>query len=191
MAFARGEPDAIRAVYAACGGLVYGVAYKVLGDPNLAEDATQETFLRAWRAAAHFDPARDLEPWLSTIARRVAIDVYRREALRRHDSLDSADPTHPELISLPPSVERAHVISEVRRAVEALPFDEREIIRLQDFEGFTHPQIAELLAIPVGTVKSRSFRAHRKLAELLGHRLEKRENAESGYSRDSPGEASP
>ncbi len=191
-AFVRGEPDAIRAVYAACGGLVYGVAYMVLGDRTLAEDATQETFLKAWRAAATFNPDRNLEPWLATIARNVAIDFNRREGHRRHDSLESADPSHLELVSLPPSAERIHEILEVRRAVEALPFDERMLIRLQWFEGLTHPQIAERLAIPLGTVKSRSFRAHRRLVRLLRHRLDERKKTEeTSYNEDRPQEASP
>ena len=58
---------------------------------------------------------------------------------------------------------------EVRRAVTELPEDEREIVRLQHFEGMTHTQIAERLALPAGTVKSRSFRAHKRLAAELGH----------------------
>jgi RNA polymerase sigma-70 factor, ECF subfamily len=191
-AFVRGEPDAIRTVYAACGGMVYGVAYMVLDNKTLAEDATQETFLRAWKAAARFDPDRDLEPWLATIARHVAIDVNRREGHRCHDRLESADPSHPELVSLPPSAERIYDISEVRRAVEALPVDERMLIRLQHFEGLTHPQIAERLAIPVGTVKSRSFRAHRRLAKLLRHGLDEGKRAENTfYSEGRPEEASP
>src|SRR5215471_18092079 len=66
--FAAGDPDAVRAVYQTYGRLVYSVAFKVLGDAGLAEDATQQTFLQAWRAAPAYDPARALGPWLATIA---------------------------------------------------------------------------------------------------------------------------
>jgi RNA polymerase sigma-70 factor (ECF subfamily) len=167
------------------------VAYKVLGDRTLAEDATQETFERVWRAAAQFDPDREMEPWLSTIAQHVSVDIYRRETVRRHDSLDGADPSHPELVSPPPSAERIYVIWEVRRAVEALPVNERKVIRLQHFEGLTHSQIAERLAIPVGTVKSRSSKAYGRLVKSLDHRLDQRKNTGTGCSKDGPEGVSP
>jgi RNA polymerase sigma-70 factor (ECF subfamily) len=76
--FREGDPDAVREVYRSHGRLVYAVAYKVLGDRGLAEEATQQTFVKAWRAAQSFDEQRELGPWLAAIARRVAIDLYRR-----------------------------------------------------------------------------------------------------------------
>jgi RNA polymerase sigma-70 factor (ECF subfamily) len=167
--FRDGDPDAVRVVYRAYGRLVYAVCYRVLDDRGLAEEATQQTFLKAWRAAASLDPSREIEPWLATIAKRVAIDVYRREAHRVSDSLDSVSPGEPGLVSLPPSLETTYDVWEVRRAVAGLPAEEQEVVRLQHFEGLTHDEIATRLGIPVGTVKSRSFRAHRRLAEELGH----------------------
>jgi RNA polymerase sigma factor (sigma-70 family) len=178
-AFAAGDPDAVRALYRAYGRLVYAVAYKLLGDQGLAEEATQQAFVQAWRAAGSYDPAREVGPWLATIARRAAIDVHRREARRRHGSLDDADPADPALISLPPSVEQAYDVWEVRRALDALDPDDAELVRLQHFDGLTHAQIAARLGVPMGTVKSRSFRVHRRLAGLLGH------------LRDNPTETSP
>jgi RNA polymerase sigma factor (sigma-70 family) len=165
--FAAGDPDAVRAVYQSYGRLVYSVAYKVLGDVGLAEDATQQTFIQAWRAAGSFDPSRKLGPWLATIARRAAIDVHRQH--RRHQSLDGLDSADPALVSLPPSAEQISDVWEVRRALDTLPAQDRELIRLQHYRELTHAEIAERLNIPVGTVKSRSFRAHRRLAGLLGH----------------------
>lgn len=76
--FASGDADAVRVVYQRYGRLVFSVAHQVLGDVGLAEDATQQTFVQAWRAADSFDPARALPAWLTTIARRAAIDVHRR-----------------------------------------------------------------------------------------------------------------
>jgi RNA polymerase sigma factor (sigma-70 family) len=189
-AFARGEPDAIRIVYDVCGGLVFGVAYKVLRDRTLAQDATNETFLKAWMAAATFNPDRDLEPWLKTIARNVSIDLKRKEDRRRCESLERTDPCHPALVSLAPSAERIHDIWEVRRAVEALPFDERIQIRLQWFEGLTHLQIAQRLAIPLGTVKSRSNRAQSRLTELLRHSLDETRGSKKASYNDRRREAS-
>jgi RNA polymerase sigma factor (sigma-70 family) len=165
--FREGDPEAVRAVYRAYGRVVYGVAYKVLGDRTLAEDAVQQAFLKAWRAAGSFDEDRELGPWLAAIARRVAIDVYRREAVRPADPLDSVAPGHPALSSEPES-SSIYDAWAVREAVEQLPPDEREIVRLQHFEELSHTEIADHLKLSVGTVKSRSFRAHRRLAVLLG-----------------------
>jgi RNA polymerase sigma factor (sigma-70 family) len=165
--FATGDADSVRAVYAAYGRLVYSVAYKVLGDAGLAEDATQQTFLQAWRSADRFDPTRAFGPWLATIARRVAIDVYRQS--QRHQtygSLEAVDASH---ATPPPSAEQIYDVWEVRRAVDSLPADEQALVRLQHFSGLSHTEIAERLDIPVGTVKSRSHRAHRRLVGLLGH----------------------
>ena len=166
--FRNGDPDAVRAVYRSYGKLVYSVAYKVLGDRGLAEEATQQAFLKAWRAADSFDSSRELGPWLASIARRAAIDVYRREAVRVTDPLDDVAPGDPALATEP---EQAALYDawEVRQAVQELPDDEQEIVRLQHFEGLTHVEIAEKLDVAVGTVKSRSFRAHKRLATLLGH----------------------
>ena len=87
--FATGDADSVRVVYQTYGRLVFSIAYRVLGDTGLAEDATQQTFVQAWRAAGSFDPSRPLGAWLTTIAKRVAIDVYRRE--RRHRNLADID----------------------------------------------------------------------------------------------------
>ena len=156
-------------MYHSYGRLVYAVAHKVLSDRGLAEEATQRAFLKAWRAADSFDERRELGPWLAAIARRVAIDIYRREALRPTDPLDSVNPGDPTLTSTPESAEAIYDVWEVRQAVAQLPGDEQEVVRLQHFDGFTHAEIAERLAVAVGTVKSRSFRAHKRLAALLGH----------------------
>jgi RNA polymerase sigma-70 factor (ECF subfamily) len=165
--FAVGDPDTVRVVYQTYGRLVYSVAYKVLGDAGLAEDATQQTFVQAWRAAGSYDPSRALGPWLATIARRAAIDVYRQD--RHHQSLDGVDSADPALVSLPPSVEQIYEIWEVRHALDRLPAQDRELIHYQHYGELTHTEIAERLSIPIGTVKSRSFRAHRRLAGLLRH----------------------
>jgi len=168
-AFRRGEPDAVRALYREYGRLVYAVALRALGRADLAEDATQQTFVRAWQAADRIDIDRDPAPWLATIAKRVAIDIYRREARRPAGSLDDAAPDDTSLVTLPPELDTLDAVWRVRRAIDALPSDESVIVRMQHLEGMTHSEISEQLEIPLGTVKSRSSRAHRKLASLLGH----------------------
>ena len=180
--FASGDADTVRVVYQKYGRLVFSVAMKVLGDPGLAEDATQQTFVQAWRAAASYDPARPLGAWLTTIARRVAIDTYRRE--RRHRDLDDIDTsTGSALITLPPSAEQIHDVAEVRRALDELSAPDRDLIRMQHFDELTHAEIAAELQVPLGTVKSRTFRAHRRLAGLLAHlRAEPDDDVQEGGS---------
>ncbi|MFL6106046.1 MAG: RNA polymerase sigma factor [Marmoricola sp.] len=165
--FATGDPDTIRVLYQTHGRLVFAIAYKVLGDAGLAEEATQQTFIKAWRAAESYDPQRALVAWLTTIARNAALDIYRRERRNRsHANIDSPDLS---LVTLPPSVEQLNDVLEVRSALGELPDADRELIRLQHYDELTHHEIAEHLSIPIGTVKSRSFRAHRRLAGMLGH----------------------
>jgi RNA polymerase sigma factor (sigma-70 family) len=167
--FRQGDPEAVRSIYRSHGRLVYAVAYRVLGERGLAEEATQQAFVKAWRAAQSFDERRELGPWLAAIARRVAIDLYRREALRSADPLESVRPGDPALVSSPESAEAIYDVWEVRQAVAELPDDEQEVVKLQHFEGLTHVEIGARLGVAVGTVKSRSFRAHKRLATLLGH----------------------
>ena len=139
----------------------------MLSNRELAAECVQEAFVKAWRASKSFDPARELRPWLATITRRVAVDIYRREARTRSDPHPDVDDT-----VVPIAFERTWEAFEVRAALDQLPGDEREVVRLAHFEGLTHSEIADKLRVPVGTVKSRSFRAHRKLAGLLAHLVE-------------------
>lgn len=170
-AFGLREPDAVRVVYREYGRLVYAVAHHVLGRHDLAEEATQQTFVRAWQAADRFDLDRDPAPWLATIAKRVAIDIYRREARRPvqpfSDIANIVD-RNASLITSPPDADSFDAAWRVREAVDALSGDEATIVRLQHLEEMTHAEIADKLGIPLGTVKSRSHRAHQRLGELLG-----------------------
>ena len=150
MRFRDGDPDAVRAVYSAYGRLVYAVAYSVHAERGLSEEATQQTFLKAWRSAATVDPARELGPWLATIAKHVSLDIYRRETRRSARPLDLVPADDPALVSPAFAVEDACDIWEVRRAVSLLPDDERDVVRAQHFEGLTHEQIAARLGIPQG-----------------------------------------
>jgi RNA polymerase sigma-70 factor (ECF subfamily) len=164
---AAGESDAVSALYKQYGRAVFTVCYRALGDRILAEDATQHTFLQAWRAAETFDLDRDPAPWLYAIARRAAVDVYRRERRHRAERLDRDDET--EIVALPPSFEAMWEAWEVRTAVDRLAPEERLVIESTFFLGMTHEETAQRLGVPVGTVKSRAHRAHRRLASMLSH----------------------
>ena len=163
--FRTGDETAFKAVYQRYGGAVFTVALSILHDHGLAADATQLTFVKAWKAAATYDPGREFAPWIYAIARRTAIDLYRKEK----PSIPLADV---DRFETGPGLEDVWEAFEVRVAVDQLGDDEREVIRLSHFEGLTHPEIAERLGIPVGTVKSRSHRAHQRLLEHLRHLME-------------------
>ena len=164
--FAAGDDLAVKAVYERFARPVLTVGMSALGRRDLAEEVVQTTMLKAWRAAGTFDPSRELAPWIYAIARRVAIDVHRREA-RAPVPAEVVDDVAVE----PLSFARTWEAWEVRTAVDQLPADEREVVRLSHLVGLTHREIAERLGVPLGTVKSRSNRAHRRLAALLGHVL--------------------
>ena len=168
-AFRRREPQAVRALYEEYGKLVYAVAIRTLGRHDLAEDATQQTFVRAWQAADRVDVSRNIAPWLATIAKRVAIDMYRHEARRSASGLDEVSQHDPALVTLPPELGTADAVWRVRGAIDELPPEEAAVVRMQHLDGMTHTEISEKLDIPLGTVKSRSHRAHARLAKLLGH----------------------
>jgi RNA polymerase sigma-70 factor (ECF subfamily) len=163
--FAAGDEAAVRAVYSRYAGPIVTVAMGTLGKRELADEVVQTTMLKAWRAAASFDPSRDLAPWLYAIARRVAIDIYRRES--RAGTPEEL--TDDRAAVVPLSFERTWEAWEVRCALERIPPDEREVVRLAHFLGMTHAEISEHLNVPIGTVKSRSSRAYKRLAALLAH----------------------
>lgn len=162
--FRAGEEAAVREVHQRYGGAVRTVARSMLSDPELIAEVVQQTFVKAWRGAAGFDEDRELAPWLYSIARRTAIDVIRRE--KRVEEISTTD-EEPVVTSI--SFERVWEVWEVRRAVDDLPDGEREVVRLCNLEGFTHEEVAARLGVPVGTVKSRSGRAYRRLAAALRH----------------------
>ena len=166
--FSEGDNEAVRELYGEYGRSVFTVALGALGDRSLAEEAVQLTFLQAWRASDRFDPERDPGPWLYAIARRVAVDLYRRE--RRHQSVDDQ---LAEVAVLSPSFEGMWEAWQVRSALDSLSEDEQAIMQATHYLGLTHEETAERLGLPVGTVKSRSYRAHKKMAMLLGHLKER------------------
>jgi RNA polymerase sigma factor (sigma-70 family) len=169
VAFRRRDESAVRALYREYGRLVYSVAHRVLGRHELAEEATQQTFVNAWRAADRIDVDRDPASWLATIAKRAAIDIYRREARRPAGALDDVPTDDRAVVTLPPDVDTLDAVWHVRQAIDALPPDEATVVRMQHLEGMSQSEISDHLGIALGTVKSRSHRAHQKLAARLGH----------------------
>ncbi len=162
--FRSGDADAVRDIYRTYGGPVMTVARSIVRDPELAAEVVQQTFTKAWRAAGTFDGG-DFAPWLYAIARRTAIDTLRAESKPTRGG-------HAPEVDIgveSQSFEQTWETFEVRRAIDALPPDEREVVRRSHLLGETHQQIATVMNVPVGTVKSRSGRAHKRLASALAH----------------------
>jgi len=162
---ADGDQSAIRDLYGAYGRLVFTVCLRIIGDRGRAEDATQTTFVRLWQNASKIDPERDVRPFLCTIARRVAIDVVRAEGRRPWTNIEETSPA--ATATEDNGVEKAWTCWRVREVLDSLPPEEAEVMRLQHQDGMTHTEIAEQLGVALGTVKSRSHRAHRRMATLL------------------------
>lgn len=148
---------------------LYRVALRLTGDPAAAEDLVQDTMLRALRGWSSFRPGSNARAWLVTILRNQFINGYRSRK-RAPQSVDMeavpepADPKDPDPEG---RFFRELVDEEVLAAVDALPTEFREVLVLSDMEGLPYADVAEALAIPVGTVKSRLFRARRILQGRL------------------------
>lgn len=166
--FAAGEDAAFTEVYRRFSGPMFAVALGTLGRRDLAADAVQQAFLQAWRAAASYAPEQEIAPWLCTITRRAAIDVWRRE--RRHVLVETDDHVVDEVVP-GPSLEAAWEAWQVRQALDELPAAERDVVHLAYVEDLTQGETADRLGVPLGTVKSRSHRAHHRLSGLLSHLL--------------------
>ena len=124
--FQAGDHSAVGDLYARYGGAVFTVAMSILRNRESAADATQQTFVKAWRNAGKFDTDREFAPWVYAIARRTAIDVLRSEKRRETVTISGEI----EVIELPAGIEGAWEAFEVRQAVDQLPAEERIVIRL-------------------------------------------------------------
>jgi RNA polymerase sigma-70 factor (ECF subfamily) len=157
---------------------LYRVALRLTGDPSQAEDLVQDTMLKAYRSWRQYRPGTNAKGWLLTILRNTFINDYRR---RKHEpiamDLEAAEP-HALYRSIEESDPEGAFFSQivdakVLEAIDGLPAEFREVLVLSDIEGMRYGEIAEALQIPVGTVKSRLFRARHQLqAQLYAHAVE-------------------
>ena len=171
---AKAHADALEVLYTRYNRLVFSVALAVVGDRNVAEEVTLDVFMRVWRGAKTYRPARaKVRTWLMVIARNHAIDVLRRRR-RRPDSisLDLNDITLLGENDMPDPEESAEMAvqrKEIRDAFEQLPDEQRQVLLLAYFKGYSQSQIAELLAQPLGTIKTRVRLGMNKLRRLLSN----------------------
>lgn len=165
---AVGDTDVARILIRRFQARVYGLALSIIRDRQAAEEVAQDTFVRAWRYAASFDPRRgSAAAWLLAIGRNTALD-YIRASGRRLERL----PLEP-LESLPESVDGAQVgnpheaIAPVADAVRSLPPEQRDTLMAAAYYGFTAREISEAWSVPIGTVKTRLRLALHKLRDEL------------------------
>lgn len=148
---------------------VFAVCLRILGNRDNALDATQETFLTVFRKAGQFQGNSALGTWIYRIAVNTCYDQIRKTGRRPTEPLD--DHFEPVDQSAEDAVQSAALRPDIEKALARLPADFRAAIVLSDLEGMSLPEAAEALGIPVGTVKSRVFRARRLLAEQLGNQI--------------------
>jgi RNA polymerase sigma-70 factor (ECF subfamily) len=163
---AQGNERAFLEIYDCYAGRVHGLTLHILGDTMLAEEATQDTFLKLWSRSKQYLAERGpFLPWLLTIARRVALDRLRLET-RRPALSDSNDPDDAWLTI--PDLESMGEESRWRSmyfAVQSLSPDHRKVIELAYYQGLSQSEIAEVLGWPLGTVKTRLSAAMEKLRQ--------------------------
>jgi len=162
-----GDESAVRALVERYQRPVYSLVRRLVGDPQRAEELAQDAFVKALRALDRYDPERRFASWLFKIAANTALDELRR---RRAAPIE--EPL-PETATAPTSPEAGAAASELRAHLEAalarLRPEYRAVVLLRHVEGRSQEEIAEILGVPVGTVKTHLHRARRQLQAYLAH----------------------
>jgi RNA polymerase sigma-70 factor, ECF subfamily len=167
---ARGDQDALGELYDRHGRLVYSLALRIVRDQRDAEEIVQEVFSQAWRQSGRYNAARgSVVGWVLTLTRSRAIDRVRGRRARPEVAADDA--AFVDLADTAPAVDEqlasAAQATQVRAALESLPFLQRTALELAFYEGLTHTEIADRLDQPVGTVKTRIRQGLLKLRDRL------------------------
>jgi RNA polymerase sigma-70 factor, ECF subfamily len=163
---AGGDPRAFEVVYERHATAAFSLAYRICGVRAAAEEVAQEAFLAIWRSGARYDRARgSVRTWLLGVVHNRAIDMLRRTTV--HERRRAADERAAETLEAPERTEleaaRREEARSVRGLIDELPDEQRRVVELAYFGGFTHEQIAQMLGAPLGTVKGRMRLALEKL----------------------------
>lgn len=169
-----GDPtgEAFRTLFRRNAGVAKAVALRITRSDPLAEEAVQEAFLQLWRSPERYDQARStVRRWLLTMVHGRAVDLVRREQAHRRRVEGAAasievEPDHADEVAT--TIDRPGEQEAVRAALAVLPDEQRAVIDLMYFQGVSQTGVAERLGIPLGTVKSRSLLAMRKLRGAMG-----------------------
>lgn len=153
---------------------VYNIALKMVGDPDDAADMTQETFIKAYRALSGFRGDSKFSSWLYRIASNVCLDFLRSRSRHPQVSLSTVDEDDRATFELPDMRQNPEEqlmkklgMEAVRRGLEQLPEQQRQILVLRELGGLSYAELAQTLGLEEGTVKSRIFRARKRLCALL------------------------
>ena len=168
---AKGDQDALAALYDKASRLIYGVALRILARPEDAEEVAMDVFIQVWRTAARFDQSRcSAVSWLVLLTRSRAIDRIRSRAVRQRHEEPIEDDWTPAASGADPeeSFRIGQLGTRVRNAMQALSAEQRHAIELAFFSGLTHVELARNLGLPLGTAKSRIRASMIKLRESLG-----------------------
>lgn len=176
-----GEEHGLELLYARYGGLVFTLALRIVGDPELAREVLQDTFLRCWDGSESFDPGRGRVPWwLMGIARNRAVDLLRsrlhQARLREREPLAAG--THEA--AQPDATDALATRRAVINALQGLPVAQRQAIELAYYGGLSQSEIARELGAPLGTIKSRTREAMDRLRALLWPLIEPQGEASDG-----------
>jgi RNA polymerase sigma-70 factor (ECF subfamily) len=167
----RGDREAFGRLVKVYQGPVYNLTYRMLGDPDEAEDAAQEAFLRAYRRLDSYDPTRKFSTWMLSIASHYCIDRLRRRRLTWFSLEEESLPPATHLATTGPNPEQHVVQSEQEAQIQALlgtlPADYRAAVILHYWYDLSYEEIAQTTGSTVSAIKSRLFRARRSLAERL------------------------
>lgn len=167
----RGDDEAFSLLVAHYQTPVYNLCYRMLGNTRDAEDAAQETFIRAYKAIKRYDPERKFSTWLLSIASNYCIDQHRRRKLPSFsiEATPTQDVRDDSLPGLEPSIARAEEQKQVHALLEILPSKDRAAVVMRYWYDYSYEEIAETLSLSISAVKSRLHRARRSLAsEWLG-----------------------
>jgi RNA polymerase sigma-70 factor (ECF subfamily) len=173
-ALAGRDLTALAVLYDRYGRVAYALAYRILGEAEAAEDVVHDGFLSAWRGAASYRAERgNVRGWLLSIVHHRAVDVLRRKTTFRPAPLEVAE-QRPSEEDTAEEATRNVEHATVRAALEALPQAQRRTIELAYFGGYTHVELAEIMGVPLGTVKGRMRIGLQKLRRALDreHSLE-------------------
>jgi RNA polymerase sigma-70 factor (ECF subfamily) len=171
----EGEIRAFEMIFDRHAGVAFSLAYRMCGRRAVAEDIVQEAFLSLWRTGARYERTRgSVRSWVLSAVHNRAVDAFRREVVRDRQAV--SDEGLAERLPSPErtdtEVERRDDAGQVRKALSELPADQRQVIELAYFGGFTHSQIAETLHLPPGTVKGRMRLGLAKMRAAFGESAE-------------------